>query len=1037
MMMVVGLLVVLLAGGISASAEDVFALDGTWRFRLDPGNEGVDRDWANAAYEEVVRLPGSLDENRKGTPVDVAQRSWLSRSYQYVGAAWYQRDITVPESWAGRRLELFLERCHWESRLWVDGRPVGMRDSLCTPHVYRLEPLTPGPHTITLRVDNSVKYPVGLRAHSITEHTQTNWNGVVGRMTLRALPSLGFNGLVVYPDAAKRLVRAVATVENRAAVAIEGRVAMSALGVQKTEPITVETGKVLHVELTLPLPADAPLWSEFDPRLIDLDARVETMRDVCDATRVRFGLRSLGREGTQLLMNGNPYFVRGTLECCIFPFTGYPSMDQKTWRRMMETARQYGLNHMRFHSWCPPEAAFAAADETGMTLQVETPVWTDLGKFPDLDQFIREEADAILAVYGNHPSFAMLAVGNEPSGPDKDTFLTAIVSDWQAKDPRRLYTTCAGWPELPVSDFHIVHARHGKAYRLHGGPLGPTTMFDYRDVLEGCSAPAISHELGQWCVYPDYSEIPRYTGVLRARNLEMFRESLQRNGMRDQARAFTEASGKLQRLMYKADIEAMLRTPGAAGFQLLALHDFPGQGGALEGFLDAFWNSKGVVTPDEFREFCGDVVPLLRLPKFVWTVGETLHADAEIANFGAGVIASARPQWEVRNAYGDQVAGGEWETRDLPLGNGITLGAIAMLLTGDHVGKLTLRVHLAGTPWRNAWDVWVYPQYTAETPPPVLIAEGWNESVRLTLEQGRDVLLLPKVIAPMRRVKGAFEPIFWNTQWFPGQDRQLGVLCQPDHPALAAFPNDGHTDWQWWELLDKSVSVRVDGLDPHFRPIVQIIDDWNKNRLLGAVFEGRTGKGRLLVCTLDITHDLQNRPAASALRRSLLSYMASDRFSPRFEIPPPWLDEVFSPASGVVAQVEADSAAGGFAPENAADGNPDTMWHTPWEDSAPGYPHELRICYQEAITLTGLRIVPRQDVDNGRIAAYAVYVAKDGRNWGEPITTGQLKDVREAQTIPFPSPVTTRWLRFVALSGHNDEAFAAVAELEPLRSESP
>ncbi|MBX7257721.1 MAG: hypothetical protein K1Y02_15275, partial [Candidatus Hydrogenedentes bacterium] len=882
-------IMLLSAAGAYAEPPAAASLAGDWTFRLDPEGKGIDGQWQNAAFEETVSLPGSLDENGKGTPNAEASRAYLSRLFEYVGPAWYQREVEVPSEWAGKPLEVHLERCHWETRLWVDDRLAGVQDSLCAPHVYALGSLTPGKHRLTLRVDNSIKYDVGSRAHSITEHTQTNWNGVIGRMELRALDPVGIASVQAYPNAQKREATVRVVLNNALDTSAACHVKVSALNASQNVDATISANGQKVIETVLQLGPDAPLWDEFDPSLIDLDVAVSG-KGIDASRRVRFGLRDIATNGTQFTLNGRPYFVRGTLECCIFPLTGYPAMDVQHWRRMMETAKQYGLNHFRFHSWCPPEAAFIAADETGITFQVETPVWGDLGKNPDVDQYIHDEADRIFEAYGNHPSFVMLAVGNEPSGPNKDAFLTDIVTKWKAQDPSRLYTTCSGWPELPVSNYHVVHERNRHPYRLHGGPLGPNTTVDYRDVLEGCPQPAIAHELGQWCVYPDYREIPNYTGTLRARNLEGFRDSLARAGMLDQATDFARASGKLQRIMYKADIETMLRTPGAGGFQLLALQDFPGQGSALEGFIDAFWNSKGVVMPDEFRRFCSETVPLLRLEKFVWTNAETLKASAEIAHFGSLPLAHARPSWSIRTADGNEIASGQWPERDIPLGNGIALGELSWPLNLINTPtKLTISVFLAGTVYANSWDVWVYPSpsgrkltFTAYVPGTsythswdvntlpakeehshVLIADEWSPRVALKLRAGGKVLLLPKQIAPMRRVKSAFEPIFWNTQWFPGQSRQLGILCDPRHPAFASFPNDGYTDWQWWDLLNKSQVMRLDDLPSDYRPLVQVIDDWNKNRKLGAIFEGRVGAGRILVCSLDIWNGLDQRPAAA------------------------------------------------------------------------------------------------------------------------------------------------------------------------------
>lgn len=150
--------------------------------------------------------------------------------------------------------------------------------------------------------------------------------------------------------------------------------------------------------------------------------------------------------------------------------------------------------------------------------------------------------------------------------------------------------------------------------------------------------PVISHESGQRCVYPDFREIGKYTGPVEARNFELWREMLTANGMGDQAHDFFRASGALTVVEYKAVIEALLRSSKSAGFQLLSLNDFPGQGYAPVGVLDPFWDSKGLVTPEDWRAFCAPTVALLRYPKSAWFEDETFTAKAEVYNFGAAAL---------------------------------------------------------------------------------------------------------------------------------------------------------------------------------------------------------------------------------------------------------------------------------------------------------------------------------------------------------------------------------------------------------------
>ena len=441
-------------------------------------------------------------------------------------------------------------------------------------------------------------------------------------------------------------------------------------GSHKTEPVRAEFGFSAegglsgldfsagggHVDVEVPLGADAQTWDEFHPALyaltVDLDVVVDGAHHREQRT-VSFGLREVGVQGTQLAINGRPIFVRGTLECCIFPLTGYPPTDVDAWKRIIRVCQAHGLNQIRFHSWCPPEAAFVAADELGFYYQVECPSWANqgaaIGEGRPLDQWLYEEAGRILALYGNHPSFIMMAYGNEPAGRMVE-YLGEWVTYRRKRDPRRLYTSGAGWPMIPENQYHNTFEPRvqlwGAELNSRINALPPETITNYADFVTRTGTPVVSHEIGQWCVYPNFAEIDKYTGVLKPKNFEMFRELLEANHMGDQADAFFMASGKLQALCYKEEIESALRTPGFGGFHLLDLHDFPGQGTALVGVLDPFWDEKGYVTPQAFKRFCNHTVPLALMAKRYWRCGETFRADLQIAHFGPAPLVDAQVDLE-------------------------------------------------------------------------------------------------------------------------------------------------------------------------------------------------------------------------------------------------------------------------------------------------------------------------------------------------------------------------------------------------------
>lgn len=910
-------------------------LSGRWRFQLDREDAGVTERWFEQRLTENVRLPGSLPGQGIGDPVTVdtewtggiVDRSWytteeyaeyrgpgrvkvpfwLQPETYYAGVAWYQRDIEIPPDSERRRFGLLLERPHWETRVWLGGRFVGRNDGLGTPHVYDLGQLPSGTHQLTIRVDNRMVVDVGENSHSVSDHTQGNWNGIVGRIELHATPQLWLSALQIYPRVRDRdrAVTVKGRVTNSGTTEHEGTVLIEVLrggthGDQR-KPLCQITVDVRwsndngEFEAELELGSDVALWDEFNPVLYEL---VATLQPGGHRAVSRFGLREIATDGTRFTLNGRNTFIRGTLDCCIYPKTGHPPTDVASWRRVIEAAKAHGLNNIRFHSWCPPQAAFLAADELGFYLHVECSSWanqsTTLGDGKPVDRWIYEEADRILDHYGNHPSFVFLLYGNEPGGPRHAEYLAKWVSHYRTADPRRLYSGGAGWPQLAEDQFFVAPDPRIQAWggglksRINAQP--PETVTDYRDYIRARSVPVISHEIGQWCVYPNFDEMRKYTGYLKPRNFEIFRDRLRANHMGGLARDFLHASGRLQTLCYKEDIESALRTPGMGGFQLLDLHDFPGQGTALVGVLDPFWESKGYVEPREFRRFCGSTVPLARLEKRVFTNGETLTADIEVAHFGPRPLPQAIAWWRLVADTGRVVEQGALPATDVPVGNGIGLGRITIDL-GTIPSPARYRIEVDVEGHANDWDVWVYPDRAEiRLPSDVLMTRELDGVAQAALDGGRKVLLLvaPDRVAPdvkLGPVALGFSSIFWNTAWTGRQaPHTLGILCDSRHPLFARFPTDDHSNWQWWYLLERSSAMILDQLPARIRPTVQVIDDWFTARRLGLVFEARVGSGRLLVCSVDL--DQPSDPVVRQFHHSLLRYMGSADFNPRTRATP-------------------------------------------------------------------------------------------------------------------------------------------------------
>ncbi|MDD4190783.1 MAG: glycoside hydrolase family 2 TIM barrel-domain containing protein [Mangrovibacterium sp.] len=931
----------LVAAGCTQRQVTQIDLAGEWHFAADPNDEGIAGEWYSGELKDAVILPGSMNSNGKGNDVNLQTEwtgqvvdstffkspayekyrqpgtfkvpFWLQPLKHYQGAAWYQKEVAIPKDWKERQIELFLERCHWETRLWVDHREAGMRNSLGTPHVYDLTSLlTPGKHILTICVDNRIKeIDPGINSHSVSDHTQTNWNGIVGELLLKAYPLVNIRNIQIYPNVPDKKITAKIDVSNQTGKATSVSLTLKADGAgtipERLADFNLDAGDTV-LTVDYPMGDDVKLWNEFHPFLYELTATLtNASSEVTDTCRTTFGMREFRAEGRQLVVNRHPVFLRGTLECAIFPKTGYPATGEEEWSRIFRICRAHGLNHMRFHSWCPPEAAFVAADKAGFYLQVECSSWanqsTTIGDGKPFDQYLYEESERMIRAYGNHPSFCMMTYGNEPRGENQNDFLGKFVSYWKSKDNRRIYTSGAGWPILDVNDYlnspepRIQRWGEGMESIINAEP--PKTDYDWSDFINRYPQPVVSHEIGQWCVYPDFKEIANYDGPIRARNFEIFQEMLKANGMEQLADSFLLASGKLQALCYKADIEAALRTPDMGGFQLLDLHDFPGQGTALVGVLNAFWDEKGYITPEEYSRFCNSTVPLARMKKKIFTNNETFAASVEVAHYGEKPLTACVPEWKITCQNGETVHSGTLAQRDIPLGNAFQLGVISLPLNSITTPeKLTLEVRVDA--WSNQWDFWVYPAKKEKIAgsEKIRIVSDLDPQTTSFLQNGGAVLLTLRKgsLAPEMggEVAVGFSGIFWNTAWTNGQPpHTLGILCDPKHPALAQFPTEYHSNWQWWDAMSHAQAINLSSLPAGLKPVVRIIDDWFTNRPLGLIIEAKVGNGKLLISGVDLKIDLAKRPEGQQLLYSLQQYMAGEKFNPKTEIEPKKVSALF------------------------------------------------------------------------------------------------------------------------------------------------
>lgn len=901
-------------------AGNIISLAGRWQFRIDSAGKGIEEKWFLKPLTDTIHLPGSMTGNLKGDNVTLKTKwtgsiydsswfynphmakyrqpgnlkipFWLTPPKHYTGVAWYKKEVNIPPDWKNKRIVLFLERAHTETRLWVDSMEIGLQNSLVAPHQFDLgSKISPGKHSITLSVDNREKaINVGPDSHSITDHTQGNWNGVIGKMELLAGATTWLEDVQVYPDLKQKTAHIKILVKSEGGETT-GKITLSAkaFNIAHSQLIPAVSKSVTIRDSTSEITIDLPMgtkmqtWDEFSPALYQLTATLTTGKGDTNTKQIAFGMREFKADRKTFTINGKPFFLRGTVNNCEFPLTGYPPTTEAEWDRIFKICRAYGLNHMRFHSWCPPEAAFAAADKAGFYLHVEGPSWANhgsaLGLGRPIDQYIYDETNRIAKWYGNHPSFCMMAYGNEPSGKQVE-YLTKFVDYWKAKDTRRLYTGAAvggSWPVIPNNEYMARAGARGLAWSQR-----PESYSDYSKQIAQFNVPFVAHEMGQYCAFPDFKEIKKYTGFYKAKNFELFEEDLKDHGMADEAEKFLMASGKLQALCYKHEIEKAMRTPGYSGFQLLSLNDYPGQGTALVGVLNAFWDNKDYITAKQFARFCNATVPLIRTEKFVYHNNETLKASVELFNYSKPITAAL--SWKLTNAQHKVISQGVLNKKSYVMGNCQQSGEINLSLSGIRSPeKLNLEVSVPNSPYINDWDFWVYPATLPEIKPDVYYTTSLDDKAKQVLNDGGKVFLnVAGKVVKGKEIVQTFTPVFWNTSWFKMRPpHTLGFVCDPRHPIFNDFPTASYSEIQWWDVLLNAQVMHLEDFPTTFRPVIQPIDTWFMNRRLAFLFEAKVGKGSIMVSSADLSPAIDNeRPAAHQLYYSILKYMSSVQFKP-------------------------------------------------------------------------------------------------------------------------------------------------------------
>lgn len=949
-------------------------LSGEWELRLDYEKVGLKQEFYGDQdrFEDSIVLPGTTSEQQKGERVipEKVEAGCLTEPFAFEGYVWLKKEIEVPSDYVGMMAVLLLERTRI-SNVWVNGKFVGSLDTFCGFHRYEIGKfLVEGKNSISIMVSNVDYKTTG--GHMTSRDTQTNWNGILGELSLSFYEGIRIEDVQCYSSFENRWLKVdTELVADNDYENVEFEIVCKRRNCEQRliefhEVKSIESGRdTFQFSFHLDEAHILEEWNEYSPVLYEVSVMVRTAHNkLIDSKTVTIGFRDIHTKGRRFYLNDLEVMFRGKHDGMIFPLTGYAPMNKDEWLKTFRIAKEYGINHYRFHTCCPPKAAFEAADELGMYLEPELPFWGTVYAPDEEDydaerqEFLEEEGVRILREFGNHPSFLMFSLGNELWGSHK--VIDGMLKKYKEMDDRHWYTEGSNnFQFVPVildHDDFFCGVRFSRerlfrgSYAMCDAPQGhvqvsePEMCHNYDEIIvpkkeTGAKAqageiqiqyqtgvktvkaeeaeeliseiPVISHEVGQYETFPDFDEIEKYTGVLKAENFRLFRSRLEEKGMLSYAKMFFEASGKLAVQCYKRELETAFRSQELSGFQLLDLQDFSGQGTALVGILNAFMENKGLIEAKDWRRFCSDRVLMLAFPKFVYQAGELFSYEILFSNMNPQPLSIEHIRVTVRNM----------ETNEqLEQNSEVHITEKARLM---HCGKGEIELPMCTMPQKmevtvkvedmdiqNQYEIYVYPECLPKcndesssalrndalqqnglqqedngTNVSDVVITDDKEVLKNAVKDGKTVLFFGTNVRPDKTIQGTYCTDFWCYPMFasisesvnkPKPIGTMGMYLRNEHKAFAYFPTDSYTTPQWWKIITDAPLVMLDETD--ISPIAMMIDNFDRNHKLGVIFEAHVENGKVLFCQANIKEGTSLEE--KWLYHSLLSYAGSPDFEP-------------------------------------------------------------------------------------------------------------------------------------------------------------
>ncbi len=850
--------------------------------------------------EELLSEEGLLFEEEEPKEEDVRIRTRYTRKYAYEGLARISRTVTFTEK-PGKRLFLEVERAR-ELRLFIDETEIEyyQAPSLSTPHIFEVTGYLNGTHVLTIVSDNRyVGFPreAILASNAASDHTQTNWNGLLGYVRLREEEESFVDSVLVLPSG--RTVSLYLEISSKEAKTGTLCITSPALTQIYEETVSLKAGISGFRINTLPLLSDIEKWDEENGRLYELTASLNGAEKT-----VSFGVRDFeATEKGTITCNYRNVFLRGESDFAVYPETGYAPTDVPSWREILRAYQEYGVNFVRFASHVPPEAAFCAADELGMFLMAELSQEGDRNAFSreEASDYYRLELSRVLRTLGNHPSFVMLSFGTglriTSGGAETASELLKLA---RTMDPTRLYSLSS---DLSVSsdaqsrlqdtgDFIMASGILGKPLRNIVNQPYLNTEAQYRSAVKMARGeghyssvnpltPMISFEAGQYLMLPDLREIDLFSGFLQPDNMICMREDAKEAGLLPNWNRVLSAGGELALQSFRLEAENAFRTAALSGAVLRGLKDYPGKGGGFYGMMNTHLQKKPFpfADPKRFSAFFGPVLLMASYDRYTYEAGETFRAAVSVFHYGRENL---NMQVTCTLTCRETSFTETFEEKRVRTGGITEIGEFETVLPEPGEYLLTLKCGRLA----NTYPVYVYPAAIPICPESVYEADCLDEKVLQVLSGGKTVFLTPPSdpeYLPESVPAGFSGAAFFEKDQNEGRETS-GMMIDTAHPLFENFPTKEYPTLQWHDIALSRAVI----LPRRMKTVISETDAPDQNRCLARLFEFRLGGGNVLFSSLGLKEKL-GRPEVRALLNCIYAYLESYDFSPVQEMK---IDEV-------------------------------------------------------------------------------------------------------------------------------------------------